>query len=263
MKRYYFDVADGFRDADLEGTELPGAASARAYAAAFAAQIIADDPQRLWDRNDLRIEVSDENRNLIATIVVLAIDSSQARRVDRGDPEQDDIRTTIPAGEPGSGSTMVPPGLRSVADIPDGARAKIEGLARNAQRKQRTIEHAISVISSSMDHHDIARSIMMLRFSRRHMTQRDIFNEPAWDILLAMYVAEGEGKPFTVHNAMRASGSSEDMTRIWIEKLEGVYLRTDMRSTGDGHVQHLSLLDRAIKEMDAVFRNVVANLMPI
>lgn len=48
MPRYFFHVQDGHDYPDLEGTELPDLAAARAEAVQFAGSLLADQPETFW-----------------------------------------------------------------------------------------------------------------------------------------------------------------------------------------------------------------------
>jgi hypothetical protein len=61
MPRYFFTTADGIREPDIDGTELPDVATARVEAIKFAGEVLSDHPEIIWDGEDFRVEVSDEN----------------------------------------------------------------------------------------------------------------------------------------------------------------------------------------------------------
>lgn len=75
MPRYFFDRKDGGFDPDEDGTELRDLNAARIEAVNFAAGTIKDRPDYVWDGKEFRVEVSDANRLLLYTVVVLGIAS--------------------------------------------------------------------------------------------------------------------------------------------------------------------------------------------
>lgn len=77
MPRFFFHTLDGGRHEDAEGTELPDIAAARVAAVRYGGALLSDDPEILWNGGELRIEVTDELRRLVATIVMLAVDGSR------------------------------------------------------------------------------------------------------------------------------------------------------------------------------------------
>ena len=75
MPRYFFNTADGHRDVDTEGLELPDHAAARIAAIRHAGAIMEHEPDVLWDGRDFRVEVTDERRLLLFTIITLAVNA--------------------------------------------------------------------------------------------------------------------------------------------------------------------------------------------
>ena len=75
MPTYFFHTADGDRDLDKEGTELPDNAAARKAAIKFAGAVMHDDPDVLWDGHDYRVEVTNQTGDLLFTVIMLSIDA--------------------------------------------------------------------------------------------------------------------------------------------------------------------------------------------
>lgn len=82
MPRYFFDRRDGGFDPDDDGTELPDLDAARIEAVNFAAGTIRDRPDYVWDGKEFRVEVSNEEKTLLYTVIVLGIDAP-AGKADR------------------------------------------------------------------------------------------------------------------------------------------------------------------------------------
>lgn len=79
MPRYFFDRRDGGFDPDDDGTELPDLDAARIEAVNFAAGTIRDRPDYVWDGKEFRVEVSNEEKTLLYTVIVLGIDAPAAK----------------------------------------------------------------------------------------------------------------------------------------------------------------------------------------
>ena len=75
MPRYFFHTADGSRQRADEGTELRDQHAARTEAVRFAGALMADRPDMIWDGHDFRVEVTDEARHLLFTIIMLGVDA--------------------------------------------------------------------------------------------------------------------------------------------------------------------------------------------
>lgn len=75
MPRYFFHTVDGGRERDTDGVELSSPAVARVEAIRFAGEVLTQDPDTLWDGREFRVEVVDEQKQLLFTIVTMAIDA--------------------------------------------------------------------------------------------------------------------------------------------------------------------------------------------
>lgn len=72
MPRYFFAVKNGVREADHDGTELPNPRAARLEAISFAASILRDDPDIVWDGRPFCIHVTDAEGACVVDVVVQA-----------------------------------------------------------------------------------------------------------------------------------------------------------------------------------------------
>ena len=75
MPRFFFNTADGSRDCDELGVELPNGSAARVEAIRYAGSLLADQPNMLWDGRDFRVEVVNEDQQLVCTVITLAVAS--------------------------------------------------------------------------------------------------------------------------------------------------------------------------------------------
>lgn len=78
VPQFFFHTADGKRDRDKHGVDLPDAARARVEGIKYAGAVIADQPGLLWNGHDFRVEVTDESGALLFTIITLAVDAPAA-----------------------------------------------------------------------------------------------------------------------------------------------------------------------------------------
>ena len=98
MPRYFFHRTDGGFEPDIEGTQLPNLDAARAEAVRFAAGVVQDHPDYVWEGRDFRIEVTDEGGMLLCTVVVLGIVAPAMRGSTSKDSAQDLTRTVARSG---------------------------------------------------------------------------------------------------------------------------------------------------------------------
>ena len=75
MPRYFFNTADGGRDLDQDGTDLPDHSSARVQAVQFAGMALSDEPTFLLDGGEFRVEVTDQEGVLLFSVIMLAVDA--------------------------------------------------------------------------------------------------------------------------------------------------------------------------------------------
>jgi hypothetical protein len=79
MPRFYFDRTNGTNERDDRGTELAGIEAARSHAIRLAGETLQHQPERV-EEDDLRIEVSDANRLLLFSVLVITVDSAAGKR---------------------------------------------------------------------------------------------------------------------------------------------------------------------------------------
>lgn len=70
---FFFDISDGSRETDADGTELANLDAARAEAIKFAGGLLRDHAHIIWDGHDLRVEVLDDRRSPLFAVVVSAV----------------------------------------------------------------------------------------------------------------------------------------------------------------------------------------------
>lgn len=73
--RYYFNLAGADYDPDDVGAELSSMHEARLMAAKVAGEMLRERPGLAWTGEELRVEVTDENRLVLFTVIILGVDS--------------------------------------------------------------------------------------------------------------------------------------------------------------------------------------------
>lgn len=69
MPRYFFTTENGQVHQDDIGTELAGLAAARVHAIQYAGEVMAHEPDVLWDGREFHVEVSDERQALLFIVI--------------------------------------------------------------------------------------------------------------------------------------------------------------------------------------------------
>jgi hypothetical protein len=75
VPRYFFHTVDGSRDRDTVGTEFPDHAAARKAGIRVAGELLNEDPDRLWDGQEFRVEVTNRDNTLLFTIILRAVNA--------------------------------------------------------------------------------------------------------------------------------------------------------------------------------------------
>ena len=75
MARYFFNEFDGQYKIDDRGLELPTLEKARLEAVKYAGEAMRDQPELAWKGDEFRVEVTDNNRLLLFTVIVLGVEA--------------------------------------------------------------------------------------------------------------------------------------------------------------------------------------------
>jgi len=80
MARYFFKVVEDGHKVDQIGTEFPSAEVARMEAVRFAADLLKDEPERVWKGAELRIEATDQWETVLFTLIIAGVDAEALQR---------------------------------------------------------------------------------------------------------------------------------------------------------------------------------------
>jgi hypothetical protein len=96
----------------------------------------------------------------------------------------------------------------------------------------------------------VARKIIDERRTRdRILNIPDLFGEPAWDILLDLFVAYVNGRPVSTSSACLSSTAPPTTGLRYLKALEGKQLIERIRHQFDARVVYVRLTDKAVKQM--------------
>ncbi|MDB5444653.1 MAG: hypothetical protein JWP73_3029 [Phenylobacterium sp.] len=70
MARYFFNTVDGRRYPDEEGADLPDINAVRTKATLVIGELLKEQPADLWDTGRLRLEVADEDGEIVLLVEV-------------------------------------------------------------------------------------------------------------------------------------------------------------------------------------------------
>jgi hypothetical protein len=80
VPRFFFNQIDGEHKPDDEGLEFPSLDEARTEAVRYAGKVLCDQPGVVWQGDDFRVEVTDENQLLLFTVIVVGVDAPAGGR---------------------------------------------------------------------------------------------------------------------------------------------------------------------------------------
>jgi DNA-binding MarR family transcriptional regulator len=96
-----------------------------------------------------------------------------------------------------------------------------------------------------------ARLVLGARRIRSQYFHPDLFGEPAWEILLALYVAEEAGPRFTISRLAEWIGAPLTTVARWVKALEEQSLVGRADHPTDRRIIFIHLLDKGRKALDS------------
>ena len=102
---------------------------------------------------------------------------------------------------------------------------------------------------------DAAR-IQFSRDLRRKLFKRNIFGEPAWDILLTLYVIDSDRRRLSTGDLCKLAGLPLTTGLRWLDCLDEDGLIKRLPSTLDQRIVHVELTDNGRTALDDYFRRV-------
>lgn len=110
----------------------------------------------------------------------------------------------------------------------------------------------------------VAMSIYRARRRRSKFFEASLFAEPAWDMLLDLFVASVRGRQVSVSGLCRAADVSEETGLRWIELLESQGLVRRRSVSEDGHLRLVEMSDDGFEAMcKYVLEGVTKFEMPV
>jgi len=146
--------------------------------------------------------------------------------------------------------------------LPDGfdwdhLRSSSEAIADTGEHLRRTLREAPDPLASIEPLPPAAllgeaRRVAAARRIRDRIFGRDLFPNPAWNILLELFIAGEEGRNVTIKSACVAAGVPQSTALRHIAHLIEVRLATRAQHPSDARSAYLKLTDRGRARMVAV-----------
>ncbi|MGA1797339.1 hypothetical protein VH567_00990 [Sphingomonas sp. 4RDLI-65] len=130
-------------------------------------------------------------------------------------------------------------------------QALVDTMNRAADEEKRMLSSTRRVITRL----SIARLMLAARRARRPFIDADLLGEPAWDILLFLYIAYREGRTVEIETAMAAAQTATTVAGRWIGILVHKGLIEPIAATSDDPKQFLYMTDKAVAAMEGAIDN--------
>jgi len=138
-------------------------------------------------------------------------------------------------------------------DVADTRRLLLELLQQLEQNGELRLPTAEARIT-------FAKRIYRTRRLRAEFFGDALFRDPAWDILLLLYCAEGSDDRMSVSAVCAACGASHTTGIRWVQLLEEAGFVAREPNASDRRVTWLSLTPKARDLLDAFFDQIVKNV---
>ena len=103
-----------------------------------------------------------------------------------------------------------------------------------------------------------AKKILISRRSRGQFFDESIFSEPAWDMLLALYITEESEARHSIARLTEFAGAAPTTALRWISHLEKMGLVCRVPHPNDLRTAFIEITDDARHALDGYFSRVVA-----
>ncbi|MEG3089376.1 DUF6894 family protein [Sphingomonas sp. PB4P5] len=87
----FFNLAGAVYDPDDEGTEMASLGDARIEAARYIAGLIRDQPDVVWSGEEVRVEVTDSDQQILFTVIVIGVDAPTVSECDWTKEDRHDV----------------------------------------------------------------------------------------------------------------------------------------------------------------------------
>ncbi len=131
--------------------------------------------------------------------------------------------------------------------------------------RQELVEDVISVNGSGQQDtlSALSTTYYRVRRTRDHYFPRQLFGEPAWDILLDLYINHGQGRKVSVSSLCVASMVPATTALRYIAMLEDQGLLRKIASEHDRRVSLVELTDEGCVAMEAYMTSVAAEIVDL
>ena len=135
--------------------------------------------------------------------------------------------------------------LNGMASKLDEVAAAMRGLAENKQLASGT-EHDGAAPALDM----VAEGMLQQRHARARFLPPSLFHEPAWEILLSLFVAQRRGRTLNVKHLVEQVDAPVTTSQRWIDTLAHMKLVQRLTDANDRRRIELSLSETAVAAVE-------------
>ena len=108
----------------------------------------------------------------------------------------------------------------------------------------------------------LAKRIRDMRKARTRFFDIDLFGEPAWDIILALYLSDAEGYRLKVTDLVNESQATASTALRWIDRLQELGLITRRENPLDRRSQFLEMPADGLRKITALLETIWVKYFP-
>lgn len=106
----------------------------------------------------------------------------------------------------------------------------------------------------------VADASYMIRRRRDRFFPATLFGEPAWDILLDLYIQGERGTPVSISSACLAGGTAPTTGLRWLSTLDELGLTERKPNASDGRMSWIRLTARGREQMQAYLADIAGEV---
>ena len=108
----------------------------------------------------------------------------------------------------------------------------------------------------------LAKRIRDMRKARTRFFDIDLFGEPAWDIILALYLSDAEGYRLKVTDLVNESQATPSTALRWIDRLHELGLISRRENPLDRRSQFLEMPADGLRKITALLETIWTRYFP-
>lgn len=137
--------------------------------------------------------------------------------------------------------------------------AHLKTLTERIEATDQVIRDVVLQSARLIDRPTAARLMYTARRDRDSFFDNDLFGEPAWDILLDLYIAHSEDRPISVSSAGIAACAPPTTGLRWVAALVERGLVERRQDEKDRRVTYVMLTDQGVLAMERFLDRYLAN----